>query len=242
MILFLHRKDLRTADLPAFDYIHACGSPSLHVLVLDPFLLRRDRHREHSGRSFLARAARLQSLYAAQGQRLHLLCGEPASVVGALLEAHAIRELVFHEDHTPYALTRDRLLREAAAPRGVRVTALDEQALADLRDFHRHAGRSEPYKVFTPYYRRCASTCGSISARPPLLPWAGCRPCRWRRASRSVSRCRGNWRRRWTPAGYSRRAANRKRRWRTFSASGCPATRRGATGSTAGRPAVSQGT
>ncbi|MGF7034472.1 deoxyribodipyrimidine photo-lyase [Paenibacillus mucilaginosus] len=154
MILFLHRKDLRTAGLPAFDYIRACGRPSLHVLVVDPFLLRRDRHREHSGRSFLVQAARLQQRYAAEGQRLHLLCGDPAAVTGTLLEAHAVHELVFHEDYTPYAVTRDRSLRQTAAARGVSVTSFDEQALADLRDFQRHAGRSEPYKVFMPYYRR----------------------------------------------------------------------------------------
>ncbi|MCZ8522941.1 MULTISPECIES: cryptochrome/photolyase family protein [Paenibacillus] len=156
MILFLHRKDLRTDDLPAYDYIaeSGSGSPSLHVLVLDPFLLRKGRHLEHSGRNFLAHAARLQSLYDAAGQHLHVLYGEPAGVTAALLEAHGVRELVFHEDYTPYAVTRDRSLRETAAARGVRVTGLAEQTLADLRDFQHSAGRSEPYKVYTPYYRR----------------------------------------------------------------------------------------
>lgn len=37
MILFIHRKDLRTHDLPAFDLIQAAGERSLHVLILEPF-------------------------------------------------------------------------------------------------------------------------------------------------------------------------------------------------------------
>ncbi|MDG0790273.1 deoxyribodipyrimidine photo-lyase [Cohnella ginsengisoli] len=54
MKLFIHRKDLRTSDLPALDYTAAAGEPVLHALFLDPFLLRGDRHREHSGAGFFA--------------------------------------------------------------------------------------------------------------------------------------------------------------------------------------------
>ncbi|MEK8130785.1 deoxyribodipyrimidine photo-lyase [Paenibacillus filicis] len=154
MILFIHRKDLRTHDLPALDAIFASGLPSLHILVLDPFLLRNGRGREHSGRNFLAHAGRLQRLYTKHGRRLHVLYGEPAAVVSRIADAHPIREIVWHEDHTPYALTRDRELRQLAAERGIPATAYDEAALADLRDFVRWSGREDPYKVFTPFYKR----------------------------------------------------------------------------------------
>ncbi|MDG0813769.1 hypothetical protein [Cohnella rhizosphaerae] len=40
MKLFIHRKDLRTSDLPALDYMAAGGEPCLAALFLDPFLLR----------------------------------------------------------------------------------------------------------------------------------------------------------------------------------------------------------
>ncbi|WP_028551301.1 cryptochrome/photolyase family protein [Paenibacillus sp. UNC451MF] len=154
MILFVHRKDLRVNDLPAFDYIRERRKPSLHVLILDPFVLKHERHREHSGMNFLQHVARLQQLYRAAGSRLHVLYGEPARVVSGLLSSHPVEELVFHEDYTPYATHRDRELREAAHAAGVAVTEFGEQSLADLRDFQRWSGRSEPYKVFTPFYRK----------------------------------------------------------------------------------------
>lgn len=154
MILFVHRKDLRVDDLPAWDAILARGKQSLHVLILDPFLLKRERHLEHSGVNFLQHAARLQKLYQAAGQRLHLLYGEPAAVVSGLLASHPVEELVFHEDFTPYATHRDQQLRATADAAGVAVTAYDEQSLVDLREFQRWSGRSEPYKVFTPFYRK----------------------------------------------------------------------------------------
>ncbi|SFL93304.1 deoxyribodipyrimidine photo-lyase [Paenibacillus sp. 1_12] len=154
MIIFVHRKDLRVDDMLAFHYIHSQRKQSLHVLILDPFLLKHERHLEHSGINFLQHTARLQQLYLEAGQQLHILYGEPSQVLAALLAAHPVEELVFHEDCTPYAKQRDRLLRAAAKAAQVNVTSFDEQALLDLRDFHQWSGRSEPYKVFTPFYRK----------------------------------------------------------------------------------------
>lgn len=140
--------------MPAFDYIHFLQQPSLHVLILDPLLLKHERCREHSGVNFLQHTARLKQLYTEADQQLHLLYGAPAEVVRGLLAAHPIKELVFHEDFSPYARLRDRQLRETAEAAGVDVVSFDEQALLDLRDFQRWNGRSEPYKVFTSFYRK----------------------------------------------------------------------------------------
>lgn len=43
MKLFIHRKDLRTDDLSALDYLREQEEESLHVLIYDPFLLRQGR-------------------------------------------------------------------------------------------------------------------------------------------------------------------------------------------------------
>lgn len=155
MKLFIHRKDLRTSDLPALDYMAAGGEPCLAALFLDPFLLRGDRYLEHSGAGFLRAAGRLARAYEAAGSRLNVFYGEPASLLGRLLDAQPdIREVVVHEDYTPYAIKRDRELKEAALARGAAFTALPDLSLAPLRDFHEWTGRQAPYKVFTPFYRQ----------------------------------------------------------------------------------------
>ncbi|MEK4043043.1 deoxyribodipyrimidine photo-lyase [Paenibacillus sp. FSL H8-0048] len=155
MILFIHRKDLRTADLPAFDAIAAAGVCSLHVLILEPFLLRNKRYLEHSGRNFLQHVARLRQEYAEQGKQLHLLYGEPEEILRRLAQLHPIQEVSIHADYTPYALKRDQLLRETAHALGLRFQAPHDRMLCDdLEDFMDWCGRSEPFKVFTPFYRR----------------------------------------------------------------------------------------
>ncbi|TBL72633.1 cryptochrome/photolyase family protein [Paenibacillus thalictri] len=155
MILFIHRKDLRVSDLPAFEYIHRLGSPSLHVIILDPALLGQNRHLEHSGIHFLRQVQRLRQQYRDCGRRLHVLYGEPLGVVKQLVSRHpGIAEIVCHGDCTPYALQRDRNLQDWAAETGRKFTSFADQALADLPDFQQWSGRSEPYKIFTPFYRK----------------------------------------------------------------------------------------
>ncbi|MEK5465847.1 deoxyribodipyrimidine photo-lyase [Paenibacillus sp. FSL R7-0210] len=154
MILFIHRKDLRTSDLPAFDAIASAQEDSLHVLILEPFLLRNKRYLEHSGQNFLQHVARLQQEYATQGKLLHLLYGEPEAVLQCLAGVHPIQEVSIHADYTPYALTRDRLLQDTAYALNLRFHARHDSMLCDLEAFMDWCGRSEPFKVFTPFYRR----------------------------------------------------------------------------------------
>lgn len=154
MILFIHRKDLRIDDLPAWDAIRSAQGPCLHVLILDPFLLRNQRNREHSGVNFIQHVGILQRHYAALGKKLYILYGEPSIVITRLLQNHPIDEIIFHADYTPYAVKRDYELREIALSMGVKLTSYEEGMLIDLQDFTDWCGRKEPYKVFTPFYRR----------------------------------------------------------------------------------------
>lgn len=175
MILFIHRKDLRTSDLPAFDAIASAEEDSLHVLILEPFLLRNKRYLEHSGQNFLLHVARLRQEYAEQGKRLHLLYGEPEEILRRLAQLHPIQEVSLHADYTPYALKRDSVLQDTAYSLGLRFHARHERMLCDLEDFMDWCGRSEPFKVFTPFTAVGALFSQNGSGPLTLRDWAACR-------------------------------------------------------------------
>lgn len=160
MILFIHRKDLRTSDLPAFDAIASAEKDSLHVLILEPFLLRNKRYLEHSGRNFLQHVVRLQQQYTKEGKRLHLLYGEPEVILRRLAQLHPVQEVSLHADYTPYALKRDRLLQDTAHALNLRFQVRHDSMLCDLEEFMDWCGRSEPFKVFTPF-----TAAGVLSSR-----------------------------------------------------------------------------
>lgn len=154
MILFIHRKDLRTHDLAALEHIARRQQRSLHLFIADPALLTSVRRNEHSGVHFLSQVRRLQELYIQAGRNLHILYGDPGEIVDSILGQYPVSKMVVGRDYTPYSLARDHKLEETAEQHGVPFTSLPDQTLIDLEDFHAFAGRKEPYKVFTPFYRK----------------------------------------------------------------------------------------
>ncbi|GAA3410159.1 cryptochrome/photolyase family protein [Paenibacillus hodogayensis] len=154
MIVFVHRKDLRIADMPAFTYISRKGSKSLHLFVLDPVILSERRTEAASGRHFMAMLARLQELYRREGAKLNVVYGAPEEIIPQAALLHEACEVVVHRDDTPYARQRDGKLEKTLWRLGIPLTVLSDQPLAEPDEFHRYAGRQTPYKVFTPYYRK----------------------------------------------------------------------------------------
>ncbi|CAI6080427.1 Deoxyribodipyrimidine photo-lyase [Paenibacillus sp. JJ-100] len=156
MKLFIHRKDLRTDDLIAFDYLREQGEESLHLLIYDPFLLRQGREKDHSGVNFLRHAAALGRKYKEDKRNLHVAYGKPSEVIDWLLShmEGEISEIVVHRDMTPYAMERDRKIRKICESYGITFNQLTDHLLIDLEAFARFTGKSEPYKVFAAFHRR----------------------------------------------------------------------------------------
>ncbi|MCP1187301.1 deoxyribodipyrimidine photo-lyase [Paenibacillus sp. 1781tsa1] len=156
MKLFIHRKDLRTDDLAAFDYLREHEEESVHVLIYDSFLLRQGREKEHSGVNFRQHAAALGRQYLEAKRKLHVVYGKPAEVVDFILNEFKgeIDEIVVHRDMTPYAIERDRAIRKVSEAHEVSFTQLTDHLLMDLNGFANFTGKSEPYKVFAAFHRR----------------------------------------------------------------------------------------
>lgn len=159
MKLFIHRKDLRTEDLAAFDYVREAGVPVMHLLILDPFLLQKDRDKEHSGVNFLRHVARLRKLYDEAERTLHVVHGDPAEVLDWLLRElqgsqSEIDEVVAHRDFTPYARERDRKMKQAADKRGIPFTLLVDSLMIDTERFAEFTGKDGHYKIFAAFHKK----------------------------------------------------------------------------------------
>ncbi|MEW4431406.1 deoxyribodipyrimidine photo-lyase [Paenibacillus pabuli] len=171
MKLFIHRKDLRTEDLHAFDYLQNQEDESLHLFIYDPFLLRQGRDKEHSGINFLRHAAGLARQYREAGKLLHVAHGKPSEVVDYILghTEEIIDEVVVHRDMTPYAIERDRSIRKVVDQYHAKFTQLTDHLLIDLPRFADFTGKSEPYKVFAAFHRRWVEFMNEFPNPPSVL-------------------------------------------------------------------------
>ncbi len=152
--LFIHRKDLRIHDLAGFDYIKDTGADSMHMLIIDPFLLRKQREQEHSGINFLRHVQRLTRQYHRHQRKLQLAYGKPEEVLDFILEQYEIDEVVAHRDFTPYACERDRKLEQVAKQHGAEFTLLLDHMMIHVEQFAAFTGKDGYYKVFAPFHRK----------------------------------------------------------------------------------------
>eukprot|EP00899_Mesostigma_viride_P013301 jgi/Mesvir1/21972/Mv08637-RA.1 len=123
------RKGMRLHDNPALLRAIEGARHVYPIYILDPFFLKPDPNARVSPGSCRAGVIRikflLQSLedlhrqLEARGSRLLLVHGTPATVFPHLLSAWKIERLCFERDTEPYALARDRSVKELAAAAGV---------------------------------------------------------------------------------------------------------------------------
>ena len=106
--------------------------------------------------NFLRHAATLGRRYKEAKRRLHAAYGKPSEVVDWVLShmEGEISEVVVHRDMTPYAMERDREIRNVCDSYGIIFTQLTDHLLVDLKAFATFTGKSEPYKVFAAFHRR----------------------------------------------------------------------------------------
>lgn len=133
------RRDLRVADLPT---LSAAGERALGLFVLD------DRLLEPSGgprRDFLYRS--LAALDEQLGGRLLVLRGDPVTVVPRVAKAVGAQEVHVSADYGPYGRARD-----AAVAEQVEVVATGSPYAIAPGRVTKDDGN--PYKVFTPWFKR----------------------------------------------------------------------------------------
>lgn len=97
---------------------------------------------------------------------LRVEVGEPASVLGAMLDQMDIGAVYVNREYTPFGRRRDLALSKVCEQRGVKFIALDDAVLNAPGAVLKADGL--PYTVFTPYFRR--------ASQHPILPVAALAP------------------------------------------------------------------
>ena len=155
------RQDLRLRDNPAL--IHACEQGEiLPVYIYD----------NSSPEQFQPGGASKwwlhHSLHALNEQlNGNLLClqGNPAEIIKGLLKQTGIKNVVWNRCYEPWQIKRDKALKHGLKEQGIAVQSFNGSLLWEPWDVLKQDGN--PYKVFTPYYRK-----GCLKQTPPRMPMA----------------------------------------------------------------------
>lgn len=99
--------------------------------------------------------AQLDQALRALGSRLLLAEGPSEVALDRLIEASGARAIYWNRLYTPAAVARDRALKSRYRERGLNVTSCNGALLQEPWEVR--TGSDEPYRVFTPYWRRASA-------------------------------------------------------------------------------------
>ena len=153
--LMCFRRDLRLADNPAWNAATSRHERVVALFVIDPQLFRRNTRRsEH----LLHQLRALDDELAQYGGRLLVRSGLPDTLVAAEAAASNSTAVYWNRDVSPYSVRRDATVAASLPCQFDAWFGSLVHALGRIR-----TAAAEPYRVFTPFYRRWLET--------PWDPW-----------------------------------------------------------------------
>lgn len=159
------RQDLRIADNPALCAAVASGCSVLPVYIHDD---------EEAGEWRPGTASRwwlqqsLDSLSASLDDRLLVLRGKASDLLPELVHRLDAAAVFWNRCYEPWRLQRDEQIKERLQRDSVKVRTFNGSLLYDPASIKKQDG--EPYKVFTPFYRKGCLEFGTQPREPLAAP------------------------------------------------------------------------
>lgn len=168
-VLLWFRRDLRLTDNPALDRAARTGRPVIPVFIFDDAGPSR-RPAGGASRWWLHGSLHaLGTALEALGSRLVLRRGAADAVLAQLVHETGARDIVWNRLYDPDAVRRDKGIKAFCVESGVAVRSFNAGLLFEPWTIRTGAGT--PYRVFTPFWRRCLQEgFDAPSDGPPALP------------------------------------------------------------------------
>ncbi len=155
------RQDLRLHDNPALSAAAERGA-IVPVFILDDASAG---EWTHGGASRLWLHHSLASLQASLDGALRLFRGKASEVLPQLVEQYGASAVYWNRCYEPWRRDRDTAIKQQLTDDGIQVESFNGSLLWEPWTIAK--GDGQPYKVFTPYYRK-----GCLSAPAPRMPLA----------------------------------------------------------------------
>ncbi|GAB4240327.1 MAG: deoxyribodipyrimidine photo-lyase, 8-HDF type [Stanieria sp.] len=152
LILFWHRRDLRTTDNVGLAAARQQSPKIVGVFCLDENLLARDDVAPARVTYMIGCLQQLQQSYQQAGSELLIIKGKPTQAIPKLAETLQAKAVFWNLDVEPYAQDRDKKVKEALTEKGIEVTNHWDQLLHAPGEILTKSSE-QPYTVYTPFWK-----------------------------------------------------------------------------------------
>ncbi|HPD82859.1 MAG: deoxyribodipyrimidine photo-lyase [Alphaproteobacteria bacterium] len=159
-IILWFRQDLRLSDNPALHAAHAAGHPIIPLYILDDENAKEWKMGAAS-RVWLHHA--LTALNKDLSEHLVIQKGDAAKIIPDLIKKTNASGVYWNRCYEPWRIARDKKIKTDLEDQNIDVQSFNGSLLWEPWTIKNQSG--QPYKVFTPYYRK-----GCLQASPPREP------------------------------------------------------------------------
>ncbi|KOP25037.1 deoxyribodipyrimidine photolyase [Hapalosiphon sp. MRB220] len=156
LILFWHRRDLRTCDNTGLAAARQRSAKVVGVFCLDPSILQRDDVAPARVTYMIGCLQSLQKRYAQAGSQLLILHANPTQAIPALAATLGAKAVFWNWDVEPYSQQRDRTVISALKEKGIEFLDQNWDQILHAPDEIR-TGSNQPYTVYTPFWKNWIS-------------------------------------------------------------------------------------
>jgi deoxyribodipyrimidine photo-lyase len=148
--VFWFRRDLRFDDNTALQHALDSKYPVLPIFIFDTHILSRLESVKDARVEFIHREiSRIKSTLEKHGSTLQIYHDTPDNVFRKLLSQYRIDAVFANRDYEPYALERDKNIRDLLADHHIRFHTFKDHLIFEDKEILKQDGT--PFKVFTPY-------------------------------------------------------------------------------------------
>jgi deoxyribodipyrimidine photo-lyase len=151
--IFWYRRDLRLNDNAALYHALRNEIPVLPIFIFDRQILDKLENRADKRVVFIyQQIQQLQLQLAEKGSMLLVKYGNPIEIWKELISLYDITDVYANHDYEPYALARDKAVKELLHEVGISFHTFKDQCIFEKDEVVKDDGK--PYTVFTPYSRK----------------------------------------------------------------------------------------
>lgn len=148
--IFWFRRDLRLDDNAGLFHALKSGIPVLPLFIFDTDILDKLDNKKDARVEFIHNSLKeIQNELIKYGSSLLILKGRPSQVFNRLINEYDVEAVYTNNDYEPYALERDKKIKEFLASNKVNFCSFKDQVIFEKDEVVKSDGK--PYTVFTPY-------------------------------------------------------------------------------------------
>ncbi|QHI35721.1 Deoxyribodipyrimidine photo-lyase [Kordia antarctica] len=151
-VIFWHRRDLRIEDNIGLYNALTSGKKVISLFIFDSDILEKLPEDDARITFIHQELEKIHATLQKQDASLLVKHGKPSEIFKELIEKYNISEVYTNHDYEPYAIARDKEIKELLTAENVDFKTFKDQVIFERNDIVKADGK--PYSIYTPFSKK----------------------------------------------------------------------------------------